>query len=82
MSIDPADKLKGLRDKMNLSMSLLIDFDSATIRDYGVLNEEDGRIPHPAAFVIDREGIVRFRRVDKEYTKRPTIDEILSALAE
>jgi YVTN family beta-propeller protein len=57
-----------------------MDPDLAVIRRYGILNEEQGNIPHPTAAIVDRAGIVRYLRVDRDYTKRPSTTELLEAL--
>ncbi len=80
MSIDPADKLNEMRKDLGLTFANLIDPDSETIKRYGILNEGKGKIPHPTALVIDRQGVVRFVRVDEDYRKRPSNDELLEAL--
>ena len=52
---------------------------------YGLFNPDGPRgrqITHPATFVIDREGIVRWRFVEVDYRIRPGREEILAALAE
>jgi peroxiredoxin len=50
------------------------------IRRFGILNEASGKIPHPTAVVVDREGTIRWIRVDVDYTKRPSPDELLAAI--
>jgi peroxiredoxin Q/BCP len=35
---------------------------------------------HPAIFIIDKRGIIRFRRVCTHSTKKPTVDELLCEL--
>ena len=65
---------------MSLTMPILIDPGSKVIRSYGILNEDHGEIPHPSAFVIDREGIIRFKRMDEDYKMRPAADDLLAAL--
>jgi peroxiredoxin len=63
-------------------MPFLLDPDAMTIKEYGVYNEGSERvIPHPTALIIDKDGIVRFVRVDENYRERPSVDEILEALA-
>lgn len=61
------------------------------IERYGILNEsaldnpDHAGIPHPATFIIDREGIVRFRHVWENYklrTKPSTILEELDGIHE
>lgn len=60
----------------------LSDPDHAVIARYGVLNPSGSRlgIPHPAAYVIDKAGIVRWRDVQTDYKVRPTNAQILTAL--
>ena len=76
---DPA-KLEAMRADLGLSFPVLADPECATIRAYGVLNEDSGKIPHPAALVIDKEGVVRFVRVDVDYKVRPEPEELIAAL--
>jgi peroxiredoxin len=50
---------------------------------YGLLNPDDSRgIPHPTTFVIDRDGVVRWKFVETDYRVRPTNQMILDALHE
>ncbi len=69
-----------MRADLGLTFPTLMDPGSRTIRAYGVLNEDDGELPHPTALVIDRKGIVRFARIDENYKKRPFNQELLQAL--
>ena len=49
---------------------------------YGLLNPDDDRgIPHPTTFVIDRDGVVRWKFVEVDHRVRPTNPMILEALA-
>jgi len=49
--------------------------------DLATFNGEGGWIlPAPAVFLIDREGIIRFARVNGDYTQRVEPDEALAAL--
>lgn len=61
----------------------LSDPQSEVIGRYGVLNPDGGRrgaIPHPAVFVIDKQGVVRWRDVQTDYTIRPTNEAIRTAV--
>ncbi len=80
ITVDAADKLEEMRQEKGLEFPLLIDPGSATIKRYGILNPEDGKIPHPTAVVVDRQGIVRYLRVDEDYRQRPANEELLAAL--
>lgn len=81
ISIDPEDALEKLREQAGITFPLLMDPGSRTIKAYGLLNEDHGEIPHPAAIIVDTDGIVRYVRVDVQYTIRPRSKELLAALA-
>lgn len=81
ISNDDPDKLRMLRDDEGLEMPFLLDPDAGVIKQYGVYNDESDRvIPHPTALVIDKQGVVRFVRVDENYRERPSVEELLEAL--
>ena len=61
----------------------LSDPGSEVIGRYGVLNPNGGRrgaIPHPAVYVIDKQGVVSWRDVQTDYTIRPSNEAIREAL--
>lgn len=62
--------------------ALLSDPDHAVIARYGILNPNGGDrgIPHPATYVIDRGGIVRWRDIETDYKIRPANEAILAAI--
>ena len=63
---------------------LLSDADHAVINRYGLLNEpaaQKGRfLPHPTTYVIDRQGVVRWKFTEVNYKIRPTNEMVLEAL--
>ena len=68
-----------------IDFTLLSDPDAAIINRYGLFNQADpeGRaIPHPTAYVIDREGRVHWKFTEVDYKIRPENEDILAALAE
>ena len=67
-----------------LDFRLLTDAGHRVIDRYGLFNADDPRgreITHPATFVIDTAGVVRWRFVQLDYTIRPTNEQILDVLA-
>ena len=62
--------------------TFLSDPEHSVIDRYGVLNPSGSRrgIPHPATFVIDKKGVVRWRDVQTDYKIRPTNAAILAAV--
>jgi peroxiredoxin len=59
---------------------MLEDKDHKVIDRYGLLNPEVKGMPHPATYVIDKQGVVRWKFVETDYTKRPTNEQILEAV--
>jgi peroxiredoxin len=64
-----------------IDFPLLSDPASAVIGRYGLLNPDGRGLPHPTVFVIDRDGVVRWRFTEENYRVRATNEAILSALA-
>jgi peroxiredoxin len=70
-------------DGRRLDYTLLSDPDHAVIDRYGLLNRQDPRarpIPHPTTFVIDREGVVRWKFLEINYKVRPSNADVLQGL--
>lgn len=70
------------KDGVQPDFTFLYDPDHAVIDRYGILNPGGSRrgIPHPAAYIIDTRGVVRWRDVQTDYKIRPTNDAIRGAL--
>jgi peroxiredoxin len=64
----------------DLDFPLLEDKDRKVINRYGILNPNSKGWPHPATYVLDKQGIVRWRFIETDYKKRPTNAQILEAL--
>ncbi|MBM3759174.1 MAG: redoxin domain-containing protein [Acidobacteria bacterium] len=87
---DPLEKLRDIIPKVKAKTSdkflitLLADADHAVIDRYGLLNEQAvtrGRfLPHPTTYVLDKQGIVRWKFTEKDYKIRPTNEAILTEL--
>lgn len=57
---------------------ILSDADKKVITSYGILNPaEHGGIAHPAIFIVDREGKIRFLHVGKDPQDRPSDEALL-----
>lgn len=79
MMIDRVFEADGVR----MDFPLLSDPDHRVINRYGIFNMEDPRgreIAHPATFVIDDEGVVRWRFVEVNHRTRPSNEDILAEL--
>jgi peroxiredoxin len=65
------------------SYRMLSDPGAAVIRRYGILDPGGFRgedIAHPATFVVDTAGVVRWKVVETDYRLRPRTDDVVAAL--
>ena len=72
-------------DGLMLDYTFVSDPDAAVINRYGLFNQDDPRgraIPHPTTYVIDMEGVVRWKMTEVNYRIRPENADILAALNE
>ena len=73
--------LDKIKDKPGLDFPLLSDADHRVIDRYGLLNEKSKRaIPHPATYVIDRKGVVRWKFIEVDYKVRPSNEDVLQEI--
>lgn len=88
-SDDPADlqrmvdRVAEENDGLVLDYTLLSDPGAAVINRYGLFNQDDPRgraIPHPTTYVIDTNGVVRWKMTEVNYRIRPENADILAAL--
>lgn len=89
VSIDDAERIERMRQRVAEEQGtdppdylFLSDPGSQVIDRYGLRNPDDDRgIPHPTTFVLDRNGVVRWKFIETDYRVRPTNEMILEALA-
>ena len=91
ISVDPPDASRSLADKIasdgkgKVSFPLLSDPGHKVIDEYGLRDpaykeqKVDG-IPHPAVYIINKDGKVSWAKIESDYRKRPTNDELRAAL--
>ena len=78
ISVDDAARAEPVRAELGIEFPLLCDTRREVVKAYGLLNErENGGIAFPAAFVIDRNRVVRFRALE-EVASRVSVDELVS----
>ena len=77
ISVDDAARAEPVRSELGIKFPLLCDTRREVVKAYGLFNErENGGIAFPAAFVIDRNRIIRFRALE-EVVSRVSVDELL-----
>lgn len=78
ISADTPWSHKAFAEDRGIEFPLLSDFDRKIIAEYGV--EHEVGFPERAYFVIDREGVVRAKRVEETPKDQPEIEEVLQDL--
>ena len=86
LAIDDRELLQKMADKVAAdgvkpTITFLSDPDHRVIDRYGLLNTNGKGWPHPTTYVIDRNGVVRWKFTEVNYKIRPTNQMILDALA-
>ena len=82
ISVDTFFTLKVFQDSQKLTFPLLSDFNKQVIRDYGVFNEDMiglRGIAKRAVFVVDKDGVVRYREVLEDARNEPDYAKALAA---
>lgn len=86
VSVDAHDESRKLIELLEkeggekVTFPLLQDQDHKVIDRYGLLNPKGKGWPHPATYVIDKQGVVRWKFIEVDYKIRPTNAAILEAL--
>jgi peroxiredoxin len=91
ISIDPPDVSKSFADKIASDGKGAVNFpflsdrehkiiDAYGLRDPAYESQKVYGIPHPAVYVIDKQGKVVWAKIESDYKQRPTNEEIHAAL--
>ena len=84
ISVDSVFTLDKFKQEQNLNFSLLSDFNKIASRDYGAIYEQFGMdmqgVSKRAAFVIDKEGVVRYAEVLENAGELPNFQAIQETL--
>jgi len=86
VSIDSHEDSRKLRQKLDAaekpgqSFPMLQDTNHKVIDRYGILNPNGKGWPHPATYLIDKQGMVRWRFIETNYTMRPSNQQILQEI--
>jgi peroxiredoxin len=83
ISVDTFFALKAFQAQQGLPFPLLSDFNKEVIRQYGVYNEDMiglHGIARRAVFVLDGQGVVRYREVLDDARDEPDYGRVLAAV--
>lgn len=79
------DRVAAENGGLMIDYTLLSDPGAGVINRYGLFNQDDpsGRaIPHPTTYVIDMDGVIRWKMTEINYKIRPENEDIMAALDE
>ena len=84
ISPDPNERSQQLADGLRLGYRFLTDRDLTVTRRYGLVHAGGGAngedVPRPATVVLDRDGVVRWFSVSRNFQVRPDPNEVLRAV--
>ncbi len=91
ISVDPPDVSKSFAEKIGsdgkgkINFPLLSDPEHKIIDAYGLRDpayeaQKVNGIPHPAVYLIDKQGRVAWAKIEADYKQRPTNEQIRAAL--
>jgi peroxiredoxin len=78
ISVDSPWSHKAWAEERDIRFPLLSDFQREVVEDYGMKHDAD--FPERAYFVIDREGVVRAKRVEESPGRQPEVQDVLDDL--
>ena len=79
LTADSIEAVSRAITEWKLTFIVIADPSRETIRRYGLLNPQD-QTTRPATFVIDRQGLVRYRYIGASAADRPDVREVLDAV--
>jgi peroxiredoxin len=78
VSVDSPWSHKAWAEERDIHFPLLSDFQREVVEKYGVKHEAG--FPERAYFVIDKEGIVRAKKIEDSPSDQPEVEEVLEDL--
>ncbi|MEQ9266066.1 MAG: redoxin domain-containing protein [Balneolaceae bacterium] len=84
ISIDSFFTQKAFKDSQNLNFTLLSDFNKTASESYGILYEDFfgmKGVSKRSAFVVDKEGVIKYAEVLEDASQVPNFNAIQEALA-
>jgi peroxiredoxin len=84
ISPDPNERSQRVAEDLRVGYRFLADRDLAVARRYGLVHAGGGPagqdVPRPATVVLDREGMVRWFSVSRNFQVRPDPGDVLRAV--
>ena len=87
ITYDPVSLLQEVAEDEEITFNLLHDEDIKHVNAFGILNtqykpgDRAYGIPYPGIFLVDKDGVIRYKFAEEDYRVRPNFDDVLSAAA-
>lgn len=87
MTYDPVEFLKTVEEDRDVRFPMLHDDNVSYINALGIrnLDYQPGQraygIPYPGIFLLDADGVIRYKFAEEDYRVRPDFADVLEALA-
>lgn len=88
MTYDSVDMLKTVEEDQGIEFTLLHDEGITHVNRLGILNDTDYEpgqraygVPYPGIFLVDPEGVIRYKFAVEGYRIRPDFADVLAAAA-
>jgi peroxiredoxin len=87
ITYDPIEFLKEYAEDEEIQFALLHDEKVQHVNAFGILNtdyapgERAYGIPYPGIFLVDSQGVIRYKFAEESYRIRPDFDDVLTAAA-
>jgi len=82
--VDPVARNAEVVERLGLSFPILADVDWRVIDAYDLRHSDGGptgTIARSATFVLDEQGVVRWRNLTENYRLRPPAEDVVAAVA-
>ena len=80
ISTDDLSKAQYRAERVGIPFPVLYNPDTDVVRDYGVYNLRRDGLAAPSTFIIDKEGVIRFKHVGMSTSDRPSTQQVLEQL--
>jgi len=80
ISTDDLSKAMLIVERLDLPFPILYDPSADVVSQYGVYNLLRDGLATPSTFIIDKNGVIRWKYVANEYTERPSAEDVMEQL--
>ena len=80
ISTDDLSKAQWVRDKLSIPFPILYDPDTDVVKDYEVYNLFGDGLATASTFIIDKDGIIRWKYIGRNIYDRPHVSRVIEQL--